>query len=184
MRLRKLILPTLAALVAITPTHAMSEDALSDAQVLAIYTQVNSFDIETAFLAISKNCSPTTTELAEHLSKDHLWVRRTVLDLAVQNGISYDLPSNRLDAQIAHDANMARLSALDCSDFDSAFLEHDVAFHEAAISAVKNILLPTTKSEELKAHFQEVLPAFEQHLAMAISVKNGGSVKHAHGAKK
>ncbi|KAJ54692.1 hypothetical protein ACMU_16385 [Actibacterium mucosum KCTC 23349] len=168
---------TVAALTLLaSPVMAAGTDDLKDSEILAIYAQVNSFDIETAFLAISKDCAASTTELARHLSTDHLWVRRTVLDLAVENGLTYTLPAARIEAQITHDATMARLSELECDRFDGAFLEHDVAFHEAAIDAVRTVLLPAADNPALKSHFQDILPAFEHHLAMAKAVKAGGSV--------
>ena len=160
---------------------------LSDAQILGIYTQVNSFDIETALLGMSQGCSKGVKDLAKHLSTDHLAVRKGVLELAQKQGIEYILPSARVDAQKNHNDTMAKLSGLGCPEFDQAFLKHDVAFHTAAIEAVRTLLIPSTKNAVLKKHFQSVLPAFEKHLAMTKNAANGKSTsihnKHEQGAK-
>ena len=152
-----------------------------DDKIVAIYAQVNSFDIETALLAKSKNCDANVTALATHLSKDHLAVRKGVLELAEAENLGYALPSGRAAAQREHDAVMARLIALDCGAFEPAFLEHDVAFHTAAIDAVRNLLLPNAQNPKLKAHFEAVLPAFEKHLAMAKAAKDGRDISDTHG---
>ena len=172
---------TLTTFAAVT-APAEESHAIGDAEIVAIYTQVNSFDIETALLALSKRCDPEVTALATHLSKDHLGVRKAVLELSEEQSLGYSLPSTRRAAQMTHDTVMARLSALDCGDFEPAFLEHDVAFHTAAIEAVKTVLLPKTTNAALRAHFEAVLPAFAQHLSMAIVVKEGGSISQHEGA--
>jgi hypothetical protein len=41
-----------------------------------------------------------------------------------------------------------------------------VAFHQSAIEAVRNTLLPAATCPALKAHFNTVLPAFEHHLTL------------------
>ena len=166
-------LQTMAFCIALVGENGQAGPAsLSDAQILGIYTQVNSFDIETALLGKSKGCSKGVKHLAMHLSTDHLAVRKAVLELAKQEGIDYVLPAARIDEQIQHNEVMAKLSALTCPEFDNAFLKHDVAFHTAAIDAVKNILIPNTQNQALKNHFLAVLPAFEKHLSMTKAAAN------------
>jgi putative membrane protein len=60
---------------------------------------------------------------------------------------------------------MVTLAGLRGVDFDRAYLKHEVAFHRAAIDAVKHALLPATSCPALKAHFEGVLPAMEHHLS-------------------
>lgn len=67
-------------------------------------------------------------------------------------------------AQRDHDAIMARLSALGGGAFEPAFLADAVAFHTAAIDAVKTILLPAATNADLRAQFQGAPPALEKHL--------------------
>lgn len=57
------------------------------------------------------------------------------------------------------------LSALEGSAFDIAYLRHELAFHTSAIEAVRKALKPSATCPELRAHFEQVLPAFEHHLA-------------------
>ena len=60
---------------------------------------------------------------------------------------------------------MVQLLKLQGAQFDTEYVRREVAFHRAAIAAVKASLLPAARCVELKSHLQTVLPAFEQHLA-------------------
>lgn len=151
---------------------------LTDAQVVAIYVQVNSFDIETALLGQRVGSTDSVRALAAHVAADHLGVRKSILELARSEGISIELPAFRAEAQLEHDAVMARLAALKGREFDRAFLAHDIAFHKAAIEAVRTLLIPNTTNARLKQHFETVLPAFEGHLASTEAVAGGRPFKH------
>ena len=55
--------------------HPVVAASLDDAQILGIYIQVNSFDIETALLGRGLGYSVGVRNIAEHVSTDHLAVR-------------------------------------------------------------------------------------------------------------
>lgn len=136
----------------------------SDAQILAIYIQVNGFDIDTALLGRSQADSASVRELAQHVAADHLGVRRSVYEIAAQCNVSPALPAERNAAAIEHDKVLEKLIGLTGAAFDRAYLEHEVAFHRAAIEAVRSQLLPATRCPQLQAHFKAVMPALEHHL--------------------
>jgi putative membrane protein len=145
------------------PPTAEAAD-LNDAQIIGIYIQVNSFDIETALLGRSQGSSSAVRQLAEHVASDHLGVRQAAYDLAASCETRPVLPKERDAAAIEHGKTMSKLLALKGSEFDRAYLQHEAAFHAAAISAVKTSLLPASACPQLQAHLREVLPAFEHHL--------------------
>ena len=80
------------------------------------------------------------------------------------------LPTERNAAASDHARTLGRLQALKGPEFDKAYAEHEVAFHRAAIEAVKTALLPAAQCAALKAHFTEVLPAFAHHLQQTEAV--------------
>jgi putative membrane protein len=137
---------------------------LSDAQIAGIYIQVNGFDIDTALLGRSQASSEAVRQLAEHVAADHIGVRQAIYEIATNCGASPVLPGERVAAAVEHDKTLARLLALKGAEFDKAYVEHEVAFHRAAIAAVKTVLLPSAKCPELQAHLKSVVPAFEHHL--------------------
>ncbi len=138
---------------------------LNDAQIIGIYVQVNGFDIETALLGRSQSHSDAVRKLAAHVSSDHIGVRQAAFDLAAKCKVSPSLPDERDAAAIEHSKTMINLSALKGDEFDRAYLKHEVAFHRAAIDAVRGLLLPSATCPELKEHFTAILPAFEHHLS-------------------
>lgn len=137
---------------------------LNDAQIIGIYIQVNGFDIETALLGKGQANSDDVRKLAEHVASDHLGVRQAAYALAATCKVSPVLPTERDKDAIDHGTNLAKLLALKGPAFDSAYIQHEIAFHTGAIDAVKNVLLPAAKCPELQAHFKMILPAFEHHV--------------------
>jgi putative membrane protein len=66
-----------------------------------------------------------------------------------------------------YQATMKKLNSLSGPAFDSAFLEHEIAYHKAVINAVTTQFLPAIKNAELKKFVEDVAPAFQAHLAQA-----------------
>jgi putative membrane protein len=70
-----------------------------------------------------------------------------------------------------HAAAMAALKGKRGMAFDIAFLDHEIAFHQAVIDAVTATLLPAIQNAELKALVEKVAPAFVGHLEMARNLR-------------
>jgi putative membrane protein len=58
---------------------------------------------------------------------------------------------------------MKKLSSLSGKEFDKAFLQNEVGYHDAVIAAVTNTLLPAIQNAELKTLVTQVAPAFVAH---------------------
>ncbi|WP_330082483.1 DUF4142 domain-containing protein [Methylocystis iwaonis] len=138
---------------------------LDDGQILGIYIQVNSFDIESALLARAQGTSAALRKLASHVAADHIGVREAAYDLARKCGVTPMTPAGRVAAASDHAAAMQSLAALQGAEFDKAYLRHEEAFHAGAIDAAKKLLEPAASCGELRAHLHEILPAFEGHLS-------------------
>ncbi len=145
-------------------------EALDDGQIIGIYNQVNTFDIEAALLAMSKGHSQKVRKLVETVSSEHRGVRMMAADLAKTIGVKVSLPSARQDAAYQHYQTMATLAKMEGKDFDRKYLRHEIQFHKGAIAAIETVLLPSAGSKKLKVHFQTVLPHFRRHLENTIKV--------------
>jgi putative membrane protein len=158
---------SLLAIVAVSAlcTASAKAQTLSDGEIVAIYDQVNSFDIETALLGAARAKSPSVRALAAAVARDHIGVRNAASALARKAGISPMLPSERFAAASDHDALMEDLLARSGADFDRAYISNELSFHRAAIEAVQSVLLAQAHDAALQAHFRDVLPHFEHHLA-------------------
>lgn len=169
----KKLLALVAAVTATTAwfgTGALAGQSLDDAAIVAIYNQVNSFDIETALLGETKGSSEQVRSLAKMVSGDHTGVRKSANDLAKEIGVAPALPPARSKAAADHDLVIQDLRSKSGAEFDRAYLKHEIAFHKDAINAVRTILMPQARSPKLRQHFAKVLPAFEHHLAQTEEV--------------
>jgi len=142
------------------------QPALDDATIMAIFDNVNTADMETGKLAAERGHTNDVRQFGAMLARDHKMVRQQGRDLALKLGIIPTPPSGEQSAQ-DHAAAMRRLSGLQGRGFDSAFLQHEVLFHETTIAAIANTLLPAITNEELRAMVLKVAPAFKAHLDMA-----------------
>ena len=75
------------------------------------------------------------------------------------------------------DENVAKLKTLKGAAFDKAYVDHEVAYHQAVLDAVDKTLIPSAKNAELKALLVKVRPAFVAHLehAKMLQAKLGGA---------
>ena len=144
--------------------------ALSDANIVAIFDAANTADIETGQLAAAKGTSPAVKELGTHFAADHQAVRQQGRDLAKKLGVTPKSPAGDQGAA-AHAKAMADLKSKSGAEFDRAFADHEVAFHQAVLDAVTKTLLPATRNPELKAFVEKVGPAFQGHLEAAKSLQ-------------
>jgi putative membrane protein len=143
---------------------------LDDATIVAIFDGANTADIETGRLAKQRGASKEVRAIGASLTRDHEAVRQQGRDLARKLGVTPTPPKPNPHAE-AHAKAMAALSGKHGADFDRAFLDHEIAFHQAVIDAVTGTLLPAITNPELKAFVKKIAPAFQAHLDMARAAK-------------
>ena len=138
---------------------------LNDATIVAIFDAANTYDIETGTLGVQKGASKEVRAVGTSLVRDHKGVRQQGRDLAKKLGVTPTPPTvNPFAAQ--HAKALTDFKALKGAAFDKAFLDHEIAYHQAVIDAVTKTLLPAIQNAELKAFVTKVAPAFQAHLDM------------------
>ena len=164
---------TIAAVALIAASAALPDarlqaqaDGPDDPTIVAIFDAANTADMETGALAQQQGASQEVREFGAMLVRDHRAVRQQGRDLAAKLGVT---PTPPKDDQSSNDhaAAMTRLRGLKGAEFDRAFLQHEAAFHQAVIDAIRSTLLPAIDNQELKALVEKVAPAFQAHLRMA-----------------
>jgi putative membrane protein len=73
---------------------------------------------------------------------------------------------------------MHTLQGLKGKAFEKAYIDNEVAYHQAVINATKTVLVPSAQNTELKAALEGATPLFEGHLQHAERVQSaieGGS---------
>lgn len=159
----------LAALI-LAPAATGAAQALTDPNIVAIFDAANTADIETGSLAAKYATNPDVRALGQTFADAHTSVRQQGRDLATRLGVTPVLPKGDQGAT-QHAAAMKRLQGLKGAEFDKAFLDHEIAFHQAVIDAVTKTLLPAIQNAELKAFVEKVAPAFVGHMEMAKNLR-------------
>ena len=137
---------------------------LDDDTILAIYDQANTADILTGRLAAKYGASEDVRALGRMVAADHVAVQQMGRDLAKKLGVIPTPPEG--DSSIMDYAKaVAMLQSKRGAEFDRAYLQHEVSFHQAVIDAIKGTLLPAAANPELRTLMTTVLPGFEHHLA-------------------
>ena len=156
-------LPSLAAAQAAPPD-------LGDAQVAHVAVTANTIDVELGRLAESRAESPEVKRFAAMMRRDHTAVNEKAAALAGRLGLTpKDNPVSASLLKGAAEAR-ARIEPLEGAAFDRAYIEREIAYHEAVLQALDDVLVPTTENAELKQLLVNVRPAFEAHLAFARQV--------------
>jgi putative membrane protein len=140
--------------------------ALDDPTIVAIFDAANTADIETGELAAQRGQNKEVRDFGAMLARDHKMVRQLGRDLAKKLGVTPTPPADDAGAK-AHADAMASLKTKRGTEFDRAFLQHEVAFHKSVLDAINSTLLPAIKNQELKDLVVKVGPAFEAHMIAA-----------------
>jgi putative membrane protein len=181
-----LTLPAVFLLAAASPASRAelpaARQALDDPTIVAIFDAANTADIETGSLAAKRAQSKAVRDYGAMIAHDHGAVRQLGRDLAKKLSVTPTPPADDASAK-AHAEAMTTLRAKHGADFDRAFLEHEVAFHQAVIDAIQTTLLPAIQNEELKALVVKVAPAFQAHMLAAQRLEKELGEKQQVGAK-
>ena len=140
---------------------------LSDPEVAHVAVTANSIDIDLAKLAQSRTSDRDVKQFATTMITDHSAVNAQATALATKLGVTPK--DNAVSQSLLKAAAEARaaIEPLKGKAFDKAYIDREVAYHEAVIDALDKVLVPNTSNAELKQLLVDVRPAFEAHLAHA-----------------
>jgi putative membrane protein len=163
-----------AALLGVSAGVA-SAQGITDAQIAHIVVTANQVDIDAGKLAASMAANPEVKKFGELMVTDHTGVNKQASDLAAKLKVTpADNPTSK-SLKEGGDKNVAKLKGLKGAEFDKAYIDNEVAYHQAVLDAVDKTLIPGAQNAELKALLVKVRPAFVAHLEHAKKVQ--GSLK-------
>ena len=158
---------TLAALFALGGGAAFAQQAPDDAQIAGIVVAANTVDIDAGNLAQKMSKNKEVKAFAKQMVTDHTGVNKQATALVKK------LKVTPTDSELAKSLkqggadNMAKLKGMKGKDFDKAYVDHEVTYHEAVIDALDKTLIPNAKNAELKDTLVKTRPAFVAHLEHA-----------------
>jgi putative membrane protein len=163
MRIPAILLALLAA-----PAIALAQAAgPTDPQIAAIVVTANQVDIDAGKLAKSKTHNKDVKAFAQQMITDHSAVNKQAGDLVKKLGVKPESNATSDSLKKGGDENMAKLKKLKGKDFDKAYVDHEVDYHQQVLDAIDKVLIPSAKNPELKSLIEKVRPAIAAHLEHA-----------------
>lgn len=146
---------------------AFAQSGPTDPQIAHIVVTANQVDIDAGKVAEQRGSTPAVRAFGKQMVADHTAVNQQAT--ALVNKLKVQPEPNPSSAELAKGGheNLEQLAKLKGHAFDKAYVDHEVAYHQAVIDAVDKTLLPSAHNEELKALIQKVRPALVEHLEHA-----------------
>ena len=143
----------------------------TDPQIAAIVVTANQVDIDAGKLATTKAHAREVKAFAQQMITDHTGVNKQATELVTKLNVKPEENETSRSLKQGRDDNLAKLKKLAGAEFDRAYIDHEVAYHQSVIDALDKTLVPNAKNEELKALLSKVRPAFVAHLEHAKSIQ-------------
>jgi putative membrane protein len=151
---------------------AAAAPAINDAQIAHIAVTANAIDSTAGALAKKKGSAKAVKDFAQTMVSDHAGVNKQAVALATKLNVTPE--DNDVSKQLTAGAeqNIANLQSLSGAAFDKAYIDHEVAYHQAVLDALDKTLIPSAQNADLKALLVKVRPAFVAHLDRAKSIQS------------
>ena len=159
----------LAVGLAVTSAWALAAAgaAPNDAQIAAIVVTANQVDIDAGQLAKSTSKAKDVQDFAQLMITDHGAVNKSATELVTKLHVTPQSSPTSESLKSGGEQNLASLRKLSGAAFDKAYVDHEIAYHQAVLDALDKTLIPSAKNAELKALLVKVRPAFVAHLEHA-----------------
>jgi putative membrane protein len=158
----------IASAVALSSSVAWAQGASpNDAQIAAIVVVANQVDIDAGELAQSKASNAQIKEFAKRMVTDHAGVNQAARDLVKKLNVAPQESATSKSLKQGGDETLRRLRRLKDAEFDRAYVQNEIAYHQTVLDALDKTLIPNAKNGELKALLVKVRPAFVAHLEHA-----------------
>lgn len=146
---------------------AAGAQGVNDAQIASIVVTANQVDVDAGKLAAATTTNPEVRKFAQLMVTDHSGVNEQAVALVTRLKVTPEDNDTSRGLKAGGEKNVAALKALKGAAFDKAYVDHEVAYHQAVLDAVDKTLIPNAKNAELKALLVKVRPAFVAHLQHA-----------------
>ncbi|AGW95381.1 membrane protein [Ralstonia pickettii DTP0602] len=151
---------------------AVAQDAApNDAQIASIVVTANQVDIDAGKLAQSKGSNKDVKAFGKQMVTDHTGVNKSASALVKKLKVTPEDNPTSQSLKSGGEKNVQKLKGLKGAEFDSAYIDNEVKYHQAVLDAMDKTLIPSAKNEELKALLVKVRPAFVAHLEHAKQIQ-------------
>ncbi|MDB5761361.1 MAG: rane protein [Herminiimonas sp.] len=166
--MKKMINSFLIGLFAFAATTAFAQSAApNDAQIAGIVVAANTVDINAGKLAGKMSHNKEVRTFARQMVTDHTGVNKQATALVKKLKVTPEDSDTSKSLKDGGEANITKLKGLNGKEFDKAYVDNEVTYHQAVIDALDKTLIPNAKNVELKNTLVKVRPAFVAHLEHA-----------------
>ncbi|MEP7028031.1 MAG: DUF4142 domain-containing protein [Candidatus Eisenbacteria bacterium] len=141
--------------------------ALTDANIAAIVLAANTIDVDNGKLAIARSKTPAVKAFAQQMITDHTSVNTKAVALAGKLGLVPVENQAGKHLVASTDATRKAMRKLSGKAFDRAYVNNEVAYHQAVIDLLDKTIVPAVQNQQLKDLLVSVRPAFVAHLEHA-----------------
>ena len=164
MTMKKTLAPILFALLAAGSLGVAHAAGPNDAQIAAIVVAANTVDIDAGRLAESKTKNEDVRAFAQRMVADHSGVNKQAVALVKKLHVTPEANDTSKSLTQGGESTRDRLKGLSGAEFDKAYVDNEVSYHQTVLDAIDKTLIPSATNAELKALLVKVRPAFVAHL--------------------
>jgi putative membrane protein len=139
----------------------------SDPQIAGIVVAANQIDIDAGKLAKSRTKTKAVSEFAQRMITDHTAVNKQASALVKKLKVKPEESATSRSLKSSARETMAKLKGLKGAEFDKAYANNEVAYHQQVLDAIDKVLIPSASNAELKDLLTKVRPAIAAHLEHA-----------------
>ena len=170
--MKKITSTIIASLYAFAATVAFAQSAApSDAQIAGIVVTANTVDIDAGKLAQKMSRNKEVQQFGKQMVTDHAGVNKQATALVQKLKVKPEDSDTSKSLKAGGAANISKLKGLRGAEFDKAYVDNEVTYHQAVLDALDKTLIPNAKNTELKDLLEKVRPAFVAHLEHAKQIR-------------
>ena len=102
---------------------------------------------------------------------DHTAVNKAATEFVTKLGVKPEDNDISKSLKKGADKNTKTLKAAKDAAFDKAYVDNEVAYHQAVLDTIDKALVPNAKNAELKSTIEKVRPTIAAHLEHAKSIQ-------------
>jgi putative membrane protein len=133
----------------------------------AIVVAANDADVANGNEARGRTKNPEVRQFAEMMVADHTSSNKQAKDLASQLNLTPEDNATSDDIRKSQDAVRDSLKKLAGGQFDKAYVDNEVAYHQSVLDAIDGKLVPNARNPQLKKLLEDTRPVVAHHLEEA-----------------
>ena len=143
----------------------------NDAQIVAIVLSANHSDIHAGQLADSMGSNPQVKTCGQTMVRDHSGLNNVTMQLATKLDMTAQDNPTAQGIKSSEARNVNHLNQLKGAAFDTAYINHEVAYHQRFIDLLDKTLIPSAQNQALKTLLVQARPMYEAHLALGKQIQ-------------